>query len=52
MRDERRARHYISSLKALRTGEGGMAVTETQQGHKKLWTLTGEPVPQDPDDPP
>lgn len=47
---ERRARDHIKSLGQLRDASGQPVVSETQQGHKKLLTLVGKPVPFDPDD--
>lgn len=41
---ERRARQYIASLLLLTDAAGSPAVAQTQDGHKKVLTITADPV--------
>ncbi len=43
----RRAREYIASLLTLTDAAGAPAVTQTQDGHKKVLTMVAEPVATD-----
>ena len=44
---ERTAREHIATLKKLTDANGKLAVTEAQEGHKKVLTLVAEPVPME-----